>query len=96
MRRPAKQPPPSPAAPRWVQLDMFPRPVVVEPLDPRAVGGPRTRVLSVHLVREHAGAPAHRVFADRHGWYCEEHGARCPLVGALRRSLESGSAAGQA
>ena len=92
MRRPVK--PQSPAVARWVQLDMFPRPLVVEPLDARAVGGPRTRVESVHLVREHAGAPAHRVFADRHGWYCEEHGPRCPLVGALRRALEGGRSAG--
>lgn len=76
------------AAPRWVQLDMFPRPLVVEPLDPRAVGGDRTRVHSVHLVREYAGAPAHRVFSDRHGWYCEEHGKQCAMVSALRRSLE--------
>jgi hypothetical protein len=94
MRRSAKQQPPT-VVPRWVQLDMFPRPLVVEPLDARVVGGPRTRVRSVHLVREHAGAPAHRVFADRHGWYCEEHGARCPLVGALRRSLESGGSAAE-
>ena len=79
---------PAAAAPRWVQLDMFPRPLVIEPLDPRAVGGMRTRVERVYLVREHAGAPAHRIFSDRHGWYCEEHGARCTLVGALRRHLE--------
>ena len=76
------------AAARWVQLDMFPRPLVVEPLEPRAVAGARTRVASVYLVREHAGAPAHRIFHDRHGWYCEEHGAGCALVAPLRRALE--------
>jgi hypothetical protein len=87
MRRLAKRVPAA-VGPRWVQTDLFPRPLVVEALDPRVVGGARTRVRSVHLVREHDGAPAHRIFADRHGWYCEEHGTGCALVARLRRWLE--------
>lgn len=84
--------PTAPAAPTWVQAELFPRPMVIEPLDPRAVGGERTRVEGVYVVREHVGAARHRVFHDRYGWYCEEHGARCPMVGALRRSLEPNAA----
>jgi hypothetical protein len=92
MRRPVKRAPAAAPA-RWVQIELFPRPLVVEALDPRVVGGRRTRVRSVYLVRAHDGAPAHRIFADRHGWYCEEHGAACALVGRLRRWLEGDAAA---
>lgn len=75
MKRPAAPPPP-----RVVQTELFARPLVVERLDPRAVGGERTRVQGVYLVRQFAGAPQHRVFHDRHGWYCEEHGPTCRAV----------------
>jgi hypothetical protein len=80
-------------APRAVQTELFPRPLVFERLDPRRVGGARTRVSAVYLVREHADAPAHRVFHDRHGWYCEEHGGSCPMVAELRRALGASATA---
>lgn len=79
--------PPVPPPPRVVQTELFPQPLLVETLDPRAVGGARTRVVGVYLVRAHATAPPHRVFHDRHGWYCEEHGASCAFVAELRRVL---------
>ena len=85
---PAPPPPPP-------QLEMFPESVLVEPLDPQRVGGTRTRVRGVWRVRYETEPKAHRVWHDRHGWYCEEHGKRCPLVGALRRSLESGGSAAE-
>jgi hypothetical protein len=70
---------------RAVQLALFPE---VCPLDPRAVAGPRTRVRGVWLVRYPGdrGSTPHRVFADRHGWYCEAHGTGCRAVGAARDS----------
>lgn len=71
------------------QIDLFPEPLQVESLDPRRVGGTNTRVHGVYLVRRSASAPTHRVFHDRHGWYCEEHGTKCPLVAELRRALAS-------
>ncbi|MBV9879559.1 MAG: hypothetical protein JO180_03645 [Gemmatirosa sp.] len=85
MPRPSR----SRAAPRphAVQIELFPIPLVVERLDPQRVGGARTRVTDVYLVRLRAGAAPHRVFHDRHGWYCEEHGAACDVVRPLRERL---------
>jgi hypothetical protein len=78
----------TPAADRVApQFDLFPEPLQVERLDPRRVGGAQTRVQGVYLVRRRASAPVHRVFHDRHGWYCEEHGAQCPLVAEVRREV---------
>ena len=65
---------------RAPQLELFPDPPRVEPLDPRRIGGRGTRVLGVWLVRYRGEGAAHRVFHDRHGWYCETHGPRCPAV----------------
>ena len=79
MRRPV--PPRPPEAP---QLELFPEPVLVEALEPRRVGGARTRVLGVWRVRYGSEPRAHRVFHDRHGWYCEEHGAVCRAIGAAQ------------
>ena len=81
--------PTTPPPPRVVQTELFPRPLVYERLDPRAIGGAHTRVADVYLVRQFEGAPQHRVFHDRHGWYCEEHGADCALVPALRLALST-------
>jgi hypothetical protein len=69
------------------QFDLFPEPLQIERLDPQRVGGAKTRVQGVYLVRRSAAAPVHRVFHDRHGWYCEEHGTKCPLVAEVRREL---------
>jgi hypothetical protein len=63
---------------------MFPETVLVEPLDPQRVGGSRTRVRGVWRVRYESEARAHRVWHDRHGWYCEEHGPSCRAVAAVR------------
>ncbi len=56
----------------------------MRPLDARAVAGARTRVRGVWLVRYERDPAPHRVFADRHGWYCEEHGAGCRAAAAAR------------
>ncbi len=66
------------------QLELFPEPVLVEALDARQVGGARTRVLGVWRVRFGSEARAHRVYHDRHGWYCEEHGATCRAAHTVR------------
>jgi len=85
---PRRPPPPPPVVDRAAaQLDLFPEPLHIEPLDPRRVGGAKTRVEGVYLVRRSPATATHRVFHDRHGWYCEEHGAGCPLVAEARREL---------
>lgn len=77
-RRPATvAPPPVLRAP---QLELFPDPPQIEGLDPRRVGGAGTRVQGVWMVRYRGERAGHRVFHDRHGWYCDVHGARCPAV----------------
>ena len=71
------------------QMDLFPAPVDVEALDLRAIGaGPR--VEGVWRVRLGYGREAHRVFKDRHGVYCEEHGRLCPAVEAVRSAGQPG------
>ena len=69
---------------RAEQLPLFPEAVEVRPLDARAVAGAHTRVRGVWLVRYARDPAAHRVFADRHGWYCDEHGPGCRAVTAVR------------
>ena len=69
---------------RAPQLELFPRAVDVEPLDPRRVVGERTRVAGIWRVRFGDESAPHRVFADRHGWYCEAHGRDCDAVSAAR------------
>lgn len=84
-------PPPDDRAFGAPQLDLFPTRPVVEPLDPRAVVGPRTGVASVTRVRLTPSGPPHLVFQDRHGWYCETHGAGCSAVGIAMRAREESS-----
>lgn len=89
MKRAHRLPPPQPAPPDVAalsapQLDLFPTRASVETLRPQAVSGPRTGVKAVIRVRIAPTAPAHLVFHDRHGWYCETHGASCAAVGLAR------------
>ena len=73
--------------PAAVQIDLFPERPSVERLDPRANVGPRTGVEDLVRVRLRAVEAPHLVFHDRHGWYCEAHGATCP-AGAIARAEE--------
>jgi hypothetical protein len=73
---------------RAVQLEIFPASHHVEPLDPRDVIGPRTRVEALYRVRCEGAATIHQVFRDRHGWYCGEHGPACVAVSAARKDSE--------
>ena len=66
------------------QLDIFPDPVEIHDLTPRLPDAARARVRGVYAVRLSRASPTHRVFHDRHGWYCEEHGAECPAVRAAK------------
>ncbi len=68
------------------QMDMFPEQPVVERLDPIAVVGPRTGATAVIRVRMRGVESTHLVFHDRHGWYCETHGAACEAVSVARDS----------
>lgn len=79
-------------AARAVQLALFPEAVDVRPLDARAVAGARTRVRGVWQVRYEREAAPHRVFADRHGWYCEEHGPTCRAALDARAAADGASA----
>lgn len=83
--RPAERTPPDVVALRAPQLDFFPSRPIVDRLDPRTVAGPGTAVQAIVRVRLSPGAPPHLVFHDRHGWYCEAHGADCAAV-ALAQS----------
>jgi hypothetical protein len=74
----------TPAVPAVVQIDLFPERPSVERLDPRANVGPRTGVEDLVRVRLRAVEAPHLVFHDRHGWYCEAHGAGCPAVAVAR------------
>ncbi len=74
----------APVAPAAVQIDLFPERPSVERLDPRANVGPRTGVEDLVRVRLRAVEAPHLVFHDRHGWYCEAHGATCPAVAVAR------------
>jgi hypothetical protein len=58
---------------------------LVDALDPRRVAGARSRVRAVYLVRMGHGRGVHRVFDDRHGVYCEEHGPSCEAVEHIGR-----------
>lgn len=78
---------PPPARERSVeppQLELFPEPVLIEALGAQQVGGARTRVRGVWRVRFGSESRAHRVYHDRHGWYCEEHGATCRAAHTVR------------
>jgi hypothetical protein len=69
-----------------VQIDLFPERPLVERLDPRALVGPRTGVLDLVRVRLRSTDAPHLVFHDRHGWYCEAHGAGCAAVPVAREA----------
>jgi hypothetical protein len=71
-------------APPPRQLELFPEAVAVERLDPRRIVGERSRVRALYRVRFATDAAPHRVFDDRHGWYCDEHGPACRAVDAAR------------
>ncbi|MDB4905875.1 MAG: hypothetical protein JWO05_659 [Gemmatimonadetes bacterium] len=62
------------------QIDLFPREVAVDHLDPRAVLGARTAVRQLARVRYADETITHMIFADRHGVYCQEHGPQCSAV----------------
>ena len=64
-------------------MELFPDPVHVERLDPRAIAGDRTRIQALYRVTIGHGGAAHLVFRDRHGTYCEEHGRTCKAVAAV-------------
>jgi hypothetical protein len=72
------------AVPAGAQIDLFPERPVVEQLDPREHVGPRTGVEALMRVRLRAAESPHLIFHDRHGWYCEAHGAACPAVAVAR------------
>ena len=72
--------PPPPEAPSLTQLDLFPFRAVIEHLDPKRVVGPRTAVQNVVRVKVRPTEAPHIIFHDRHGWYCEAHGASCSAV----------------
>lgn len=84
---------PSPAAPLPAealtvpQLDLFPVKPLVERLAPKAVAGAGTGVTAVLRVRLSPQSGVHLVFLDRHGWYCEAHGAACAAVVPAREAL---------
>lgn len=73
---------------RAIQLEMFPRAHRVEPLDPRLVIGPRTRVEALYRVSYDGASAVHQVYRDRHGWYCGEHGPACDAVFAARGATD--------
>lgn len=76
----------SPRTPSRAQIDLFPEHPVIERLDPRAVVGPRTAAQAVIRVRMRTVESPHLVFHDRHGWYCETHGASCEAVVVAREA----------
>jgi len=82
--------PPQPPRKLGDQLEMFPRAVRVEALDPQTHVGATTRVQALHRVRFSDEARPHLVFRDRYGLYCEEHGKGCEAVRAV---IEESSAA---
>ena len=80
----ALRPSPSTAARVDDQLEFFPVIPTITELDPRAVLGASTRVTGVWRVEFPGERRAHLVYHDRHGWYCEEHGATCRAVARVR------------
>jgi hypothetical protein len=66
------------------QFDLFPERVTVEPVDTRAAAGERSRVKAIYVVQFERKPGRHQVFHDQHGWYCAEHGQRCPAVDAAK------------
>jgi len=75
------------------QFDLFPERVTVEPVDTRAAAGDRSKVKAIYVVQFERQPGKHQVFHDRHGWYCADHGPKCPAVQAaksrVRRNADS-------
>ena len=67
-------------ADQYVQLEIFPEIRHVETIDPREAIGRDTRVKALYRVRYGENRQVHEVYHDRHGWYCAEHGPKCPAV----------------
>lgn len=65
------------APPRHEQLDLFPAPVSVHQLDATRIAGVHSHVRAVYAVRLGHDRRLHRVFVDRYGIYCEDHGRGC-------------------
>lgn len=65
------------------QEELFPRTLHVDELDPHQRLGAHTGVQRLFRVRWDDERRGHLVFVDRHGTYCEEHGATCPAVRAV-------------
>lgn len=68
---------------RRAQLELFPTPVEIVAVDPREAIGHGTHVRALYRVRYGTEPRPHMVFHDRHGWYCDEHGAACPACTAV-------------
>lgn len=79
----AKRAPAREAPRRIEQIELFPEPVRVEPLDPRRLAGDGTSAIAVYRVTIGHGGDAHLVYHDRHGMYCEVHGRSCRAVAAV-------------
>ena len=79
----AKRAPAAEAPRRIEQIELFPEPVRVEPLDPRRLAGDGTTAIAVYRVTIGHGGDAHLVYHDRHGMYCEVHGRSCRAVAAV-------------
>jgi hypothetical protein len=67
------------------QFDLFPERVTVERVDARSRAGERSRVKAIFIVQFERRPGRHQVFHDQHGWYCVEHGQKCPAVDAAKR-----------
>jgi hypothetical protein len=67
----------------YEQLEFFPAPTIVDRLD-LALAGKRSRVRAMYAVRLGHEQRVHRVFDDRHGVYCEEHGRGCEAAARVR------------
>jgi hypothetical protein len=70
------------------QIDLFPTPVSIERLDPQKFVGARTQTDALYRVRIGDPAPAHLVFVDRHGVYCQDHGPDCRAAREVRSRLD--------
>jgi hypothetical protein len=79
----AKRAPATEASRPIEQIELFPEPVRVEPLDPRRLAGDGTTAIAVYRVTIGHGGDAHLVYHDRHGMYCEVHGRSCRAVAAV-------------
>lgn len=66
------------------QLDLFPERVTVEAVDARSAAGDQSKVKAIFVVQFERRPGKHQVFHDRHGWYCADHGPKCPAVQAAK------------